>query len=199
MIKRSRFLACVIASITILFAGSCGSQKTYTYHFSHYDYGKKTAQRAEDTSEKTTDPLPDAPLEAKNSTADEKEDTFTGNVSLNQPTAKSENVDAGTKQYLPNGMEVKAPEAYTKAERKQIKKDFKKQVKTYKRAVKSGDSVLAEEAAAASSEYLRLGVIIGVAGLLVAIIAGSGAIAAIGWIAFLVGIVLIVIHFINYG
>ena len=87
----------------------------------------------------------------------------------------------------------------TKEEKKVMKKELRKKVKEFKKAIKTGDTVKAEAAAQEIDYYLKMGIVIGGAGLILMIIGSltTGVITAIGAIALVAGLVLIILYVAN--
>ena len=87
----------------------------------------------------------------------------------------------------------------TKEEKKVMKKELRKKVKEFKKAVKSGDTLKAEALAKEIDYYLKMGIVIGAAGLILLIIGSftTGVLTAIGAIALVAGLVLIILYVAN--
>lgn len=184
----------------LAFLASCSAPQKYSYNFSKYQYRK--AQPVAEAQPKTTTPLETEVSQVVQEVAPAPSASLVASTKPAAPIAVKASTNA-----VPNKVEAPKHELktevgeYSNKEKRQIRKEFKNNIKTYKKAVRAGDSVKAAKAAealkAGRGDYLRMGIIIGAAGLLVAILAGSGTIAAIGWIGFLVGIVLIVLGLIG--
>jgi len=163
----------------IMIAASCTSKREYAYNFSYQKHSKSIQKDIE------------VDLSALDLTIDE-ETLMAGDMILPEVVLhvadKSEE-----KVMLPNGIELKEKNTYTRAEKQQIRSDYRAAKKEYKAAVKSGDEIKAAEAANNVSGYLRTGIILGAAGLVLLIIGGSQLVTAVGSILLIAGVVFILL------
>ena len=163
----------------VIIAASCTSKREYSYHFSHQKHSKSLQKDIE------------VDMSALDLTLDE-ETLMAGSMMLPEVAVHvAEKSDQ--KVILPNGIELKEKGAYTQTEKKQIRSDYRAAKKEYKVAVKSGDEIKAAEAANRVTGYLRTGIILGAAGLVLLIIGGSQLVTAVGSILLIAGVVFILL------
>jgi hypothetical protein len=174
----------VMAGLALGLLSSCGSPAKYSYYFSTYSNAPRTesvvlAEPIESASET---------MEMETFWAEEAAPlTSPGEPVVETPPAPAKQVE-----YLPNGMELKDKKEYTRVEKKQIRSDYRVEVKTYKKAVKEGNTIQAHESAKQLTGYTRTGVILGIAGLVLMIL-GTSTVASIGGLLLLIGVIFILI------
>jgi len=164
------------SKITLLLAivvlVSCSAPK-YAYYFDHHDYnaGKKQTQAQAQVSVKSeVSPLAVDPQELVASTSDAP--VVVANVAGEPAVVK--------KTYM----------QMTKTERKALRKELGKQIKTYVAAKKKMNSVEAQKAGSMDHD-LKLAIIFGAVGI-VGLIIGGDVFWIIGGIAMLIGVVFFV-------
>ena len=186
-----------IALLTSLFLGACASSKfNYkdAYKFSHYDYNKKSATEVVDNtdinlseqSEKAFDPQK----------VGIEEDPTTASI-VDRP-AELPNAEASIQKLAEKVQAHKEAQKNPKVSlSKEDKRAFKKEVKRDFKDVKNQLKQLKQEEAknVSMNQKIYIGIIIAVAGLVIAILASTG----IGALAIIVGVVLIAWGLIEQG
>jgi dihydroxyacetone kinase-like predicted kinase len=171
-------------TIVLLLAGAlifaaCSSPK-YAYHFDHYDYnsGKKAATTVATTTE--------------------------GHRSTSPLLLPSESAMASSSQLPVTQLQTVAPvidkkliaeriTAMSKAERKQLKKDLKEEMKKYSQMKKSPENVEAVKAIKAWDHDLKMAAIFGAIGLVLSLFYGvSPVFWVLGVIAIVVALVFLI-------
>ena len=164
---------------------SCGPTNMYSYRFQKPEYTVNTKPDTLQLVNKSV--LPDAVVPEKEDQAwvANKEDM----VIPIEPVKHKLDVPAATP----------AKTELTKEEKRVMKKELRTKVKEFKKAVKAGDAVKAEALAKEIDYYLKMGIVIGAAGLILLIIGSftTGVLTAIGAIALVVGLVLIILYVAN--
>jgi len=172
--------------LTISILASCSAPK-YAYHFDYYDYNAGKRKQAESTVVKP-------------------EVKFQENIVLHEETL----IASANNEVIVLAEEVKKEEIVgeeasgvqkhytemTKAEKKEVRKEYKRDLKEYKEAKKSGDEVRAEQAKERLTGYTRIGVILIIAGLILAILSLGSLINSIGGLMVLAGLIFILIDII---
>lgn len=163
--KNYLLLFCAIALLA-----SCSSPK-YAYHFDHYDYnsGKKQKVTNSEVSKYQVEEV---------SFAIQDEELL---ASTTTETIYLAEVKEGTS--IPNSL-VKNSSTLTKGEKRELKKEAVKSIKSYVKAVKAGDHDKASEMAKAMDKDLKFAAIFGAVGIVAAIIGGDvfWVISAVAWI-----------------
>ena len=176
----------LLTFISILILASCSAPK-YAYHFDHYDYNAgKRKQITGAEPEKEGVPIVDEEqshlkIDLETMVASTSEEVIV--LSEMQPKIVEEVDIADKKQYAD----------MTKAEKKEVRREFRKDLKEYKEAKKGGDEVRAEQAKEKLTGYTRIGVILIVAGLVLAILSLGSVINSIGGLMVLAGIIFILV------
>lgn len=170
--KNYLLLFCAIALLA-----SCSSPK-YAYHFDHYDYnrGKQKVTNSEVSKYKVEEV----------SFAIQDEELL---ASTTTETIYLAEVKEGTSS--PNSV-VTNSSALTKGEKRELKKEAMKSIKSYVKAVKAGDHDKASEMAKAMDKDLKLAAIFGAVGI-TGLIIGGNVFYVIGAIALIIGVVFFVL------
>lgn len=168
----------------VLLSTACSSPK-YTYHFDHYDYN--SGRKSESTA-KQDNPLPVvdevAPLAVD-------ENALTASTAEAAPAPVQQTVAPSPEEA--RSILAKKYSSLSKPEKKEFRQQAKKQLKAYVKAVKSGDSVAAEDAVKAMDYDLKMAIIFGAVGLTLTLFGGvSEAFWILGVIAIVIGVVFLV-------
>ncbi len=198
MLKLNFNLSSIYLFSVVALLCSCSSGQKYSYNFSRYDYQQKAGIAHEEVENSIVESTPVLSASTAQTGLDNMDTEVlkpvleTPKVS---PVASAQQRDKTKTKALPNGIPLKKTKAYTKLEKKAIRKDFRSEKKVYKKAKKAGDTAMMAESAERLTGYTRSGVIIGAAGLILIIIGSVsiGVLVAIGAIALVTGLVLIVI------
>ena len=163
---------------------SCGPAKIYSYRFQKPEY---VVNHNPDTSQAAEPVVPDVV------TPENEDEAWVAN--------KGEIVIPAlpVEHKLSEPSATPAKTELTKEEKKVMKKELRKKVKEFKKAVRAGDTLKAETLAKEIDYYLKMGIVIGAAGLILLIIGSftTGVLTAIGAIALVVGLVLIILYVAN--
>ena len=172
----------------IVMMASCSAPK-YAYHFDRYDYNSGKRKQQKDL------------LEEKKIIANEfqKATLVQEETLLASATDEVIVIFEESKSSTPSLEAVSATETkksyteMTKLEKREIRKEYKNDLKEYKAAKKSGDEVRAEQAKESLTGYTRMGVILIIAGLVLAILSLGSVINSIGGLMVLAGVILILV------
>jgi hypothetical protein len=167
----------------ILLTAACSSPK-YTYNFDRYNYnsGKKQQQSVAQT--KPAEEVSPLAIEEQTLTAS----TETTPVALsenNAPVNEAEAQVAFEKKY----------KTMSKAEKKEFRKELVKEMKSYAKAVKKGETVKTTNNTKAMDHDLKLGIIFGAVGFTLVVLGG---INTVFWVLGVISLVIGVVFFINW-
>jgi hypothetical protein len=178
----------ILLLFAIVITASCSTPK-YTYHFDHYDYNAGKRKQQIDL------------LEEKKILVNEfhqavlvQEETLLASTSDEVIVIYEESKSYTTNLEAVAAAETKKQDAeMSKAEKREVRKKFRNDLKEYKTAKKSGDEVRAEQAKERLTGYTRMGVILIIAGLVLAILSLGSVINSIGGLMVLAGVIFILV------
>ena len=196
-------LSVFLFSLILLASCSPGKKFSYkdAYYFDYYTFENK-AEENHDRPKLQNDQIPGDPVLSGSIDDNNLKDVIIQqDVFTNSPETEAQSagiIPESKKKMVPaenhTSLNKSKPEL-TREEKRLLKKEIKEDIRDYKKKVKD----LKKEAKTSEmTENIRLGLIIGGIGLIVAILGGSSVLGTLGALAFLAGLVLIVIDLIKY-
>ena len=191
----------------IILLSSCSTGKKFSYkdayYFDYYTYQSKSELKNDEVHEIEEKPSLEEPVFSSSTDHKISKDVIR-NKRINQRTdEKTKEMEIFEKENSKKKVfpiDIKKADKdlnkqMTRDEKRKLKKEIKKDIKAYKKKVKE---IKKEAKTNQMTENIRLGLIIGGIGLIVAILGGASVLGTLGALAFIAGLVLIVIDLIKY-